>query len=342
MFRKPTSKKIIFGVIGYGRFGRLWARELSRHGRVVVYDTRKAHMNRAPRGIRFAKLSEVAMSDFLFLAVPAFRLEECCKRIRTLLQPTTMVLDTCSIKVWPVAVMKKFLPKGQAILGTHPLFGPDSARMNGGIRGFKVVVCRVRGDTAREREIVRVFKGLSLKVIISTPAEHDRAMARSQALVHFAGRALGAFKLKEQEISTPDYETLLRMQNMVVNDTWQLFSDMQEKNPFASKIRERFVESLERLDADISVRSDPQSLRAGIERIDREILTLLASRMTLSRAIGKLKKAKGLPVRNRTREGALEAMRLKRAKELGLDSAFVKKIFTNVVAHSRNLQRSQS
>ena len=31
-----------------------------------------------------------------------------------------------------------------------------------------------------------------------------------------------------------------------------------------------------------------------------------------------------------------------RAKELGLDSAFVKKIFTNVVAHSRNLQRSQS
>ena len=46
------------------------------------------------------------------------------------------------LKTLPVEIMLRGLPPHVAILATHPLFGPQSAR--GGIRGLKIAVCPVR------------------------------------------------------------------------------------------------------------------------------------------------------------------------------------------------------
>ncbi|MEK7624101.1 MAG: hypothetical protein AAB408_05595 [Patescibacteria group bacterium] len=53
--------------------------------------------------------------------------------------------------------------------------------------------------------------------------------------------------MTEHEISTTDYESLLRVKALTNNDTWQLFFDMQRFNPFAKKIREELMKSLEKL-----------------------------------------------------------------------------------------------
>ena len=36
---KTKNKKLTFGIIGYGRFGRMWAKYLTKHGKVFVYDS---------------------------------------------------------------------------------------------------------------------------------------------------------------------------------------------------------------------------------------------------------------------------------------------------------------
>jgi len=55
--------------------------------------------------------------------------------------------------------------------------------------------------------------------------------------------------LKKQEIFTPDYESLLKINDLVNNDTWQLFFDMQLYNPYAKKIRKDLLVALKNLDS---------------------------------------------------------------------------------------------
>jgi prephenate dehydrogenase len=72
-------------------------------------------------------------------------------------------------------------------------------------------------------------------------------MARSQALVHFIGRGLTPLDLGSQQISTPDYQALLDMNDMVRHDSWELFYDMQNNNPYTRKVRQILLTSLQKL-----------------------------------------------------------------------------------------------
>jgi prephenate dehydrogenase len=94
----------------------------------------------------------------------------------------------------------------------------------------------------------KIFKGLGLKVVKTTPEQHDREAARSLALVHFIGRGLDRLKLKPQPVTTLGYERLLKVNETVTNDTWQLFRDMHRYNPYAKKARQKLLKALAGLD----------------------------------------------------------------------------------------------
>jgi prephenate dehydrogenase len=76
-------------------------------------------------------------------------------------------------------------------------------------------------------------------------------MARSQGLIHFIGRGLEALQLQPQMFSTPDFQALLNINTMVVNDAWQLFLDMHRFNPYAKEVRKNFLKQLNALDRSI-------------------------------------------------------------------------------------------
>lgn len=246
--------KTTFGIIGFGRFGKLWAECLKPFGDVKIYDKKlnavlvpgKTAALSGTKNLRFASLREVVKSDLLFLLIPISEMESVCKKIAPFLKPQTVIIDACSVKVEPVAAMKKWLPKGQPIIATHPLFGPDSVKRFG-LKNQKIVVCNVRAAKQRLSSFEKILKKLKLNIIHAAPEQHDEQMARSQALVHFIGRGLTSLNLQEQAIATPDYNTLLRMNDMVQNDTWQLFYDMQNYNPCTKKIRREFIASLQKL-----------------------------------------------------------------------------------------------
>ena len=165
----------------------------------------------------------------------------------------SLVVDTCSVKEYPVSLMKTLLPPHVSILGTHPLFGPDSAAQ--GLQGKKVALCPVR---IRDLSGVEDFlKGLGLNVLVCSPLEHDRRMASTQAIVQFLGRAFLEMGLTHQTFATPGYEPLIGILEVVQNDTWELFRDLQIFNRFSGQMRRKLVESLGTIDQGLDLVSPP-------------------------------------------------------------------------------------
>lgn len=245
-----------FGIIGYGRFGRLWADVLKRFGEVRVYDEKEVSL---ADGLVDATIDHVVDVDYLFLLVPISTIGHVAETISSSLKKETVVVDAASVKCYPVAEMKEYFGVDQPIIATHPLFGPDSVARQG-LAGQKCVLCPVRQSTEQLTIFRDLLHALELRVIECSPEEHDQSMARSQALVHFIGRGLESLELQSQDIATPDYNALLRMNAMVHNDTSQLFLDMQRYNPYAKIVRETFLRELESIESQIqSVRVDEDS-----------------------------------------------------------------------------------
>lgn len=337
--KNKNDKKIRFGIIGYGRFGKLWAKYMSRHGMVFVFDKKEKIIGKIPN-ITPTDLKKTASADIVFLTVPISELKKCCKAIEPFLSPQTLVVDMCSVKIWPVIIMKKYLPKNQPILATHPLFGPDSEKINKGSNGLKIVICPSKTKSVFNKKLMDILKKLRLKIIIASPKEHDQQMANSQALVHFIGRGLAKLKLNPQEIYTPDYNSLMRLNQMVNNDTWQLFFDMQSKNPFTSVIRQKFIQNLEILNETVMLKNNTlQDLRENIEKIDNNIIRLLSMRLKIVKKIGILKHRKGLRVVNYDREKNLMNLHRKHSQQNKIDPKFIDKIFNLIIRHSRAIQK---
>lgn len=238
-----------FGIVGYGRFGKLWANALLPFGEVWVYDKNNIQHNNNSQ-INIGTLKEVARSDFVFLLVPISEFENCCKEIKVLLNPNTAVVDCCSVKVYSFHVMRKVFSEHQPMIVTHPLFGPDSVQKTGGLSGHKIVLCPVQSD--KENVFKNILTQMGLRILLSTPEEHDKQMATSQGLVHFIGRGLSALQLSQQALSTPDFQALLNINSMVINDRRQLFLDMHKYNPYTKDVRQKFIRELIKIDDEIS------------------------------------------------------------------------------------------
>ena len=82
------------------------------------------------------------------------------------------------------------------------------------------------------------------------------------------------------------------------------------------------------------------SLRDEIDRIDRELVRLVARRLHSSIEIARIKAQRGLPLRSPERETELVAEVAADAARLGVDPAFAAELMTLVLDHSRLAQRA--
>ncbi len=239
----------MIGIIGYGRFGRLMARYLSSEVRVEVYRRGRPTGERQGRRIVFKSLEEVCRQRIVIPAVPISQMERMLKEMAPHLSRNTLVIDVCSVKVYPCRLMMKLLPEKVSILGTHPMFGPDSAAES--LSGKKIVLCPQRIELRPLHRIRAFLETRGLTVIETTPEQHDRKIAVSLALTHFIGRSLSRFGARPMDIDTDGYQRLLHTLETVENDTWQLFEDMHRYNPYAREVREAFLTAAARIHGDL-------------------------------------------------------------------------------------------
>jgi len=238
------SKKVV-SVYGYGRFGKLWADILSEDYHVKVFSRRGLKPDEVKAGIEVSDAEEIFDCDALFFCVAISSFEEVLEKARPFCKKETLFFDTCSVKVFPVSWMKKYLPSGSKIIATHPMFGPDSYPQ--GERKLAMVMCNVSVDAMVFNEWVQYFTAKSLQVELMTPEKHDEMTAYSQGITHYMGRVFADLQLHPTSIDTQGYKMLLEVMAQTCNDSWQLFLDLQRYNPYTEKMREDLQNSIARV-----------------------------------------------------------------------------------------------
>ena len=233
------------GVLGFGRLGKLLVRNFTLDATVCVYDINLERSEVENLGAKLATLEEICKSKILIICVPISQISSVANQIKNLVTKDTLVIDVCSVKVYPMEKLTSILSKEVEVLGTHPMFGPDSASRS--LYGCKVVLCQERVSDKVFNNIKGYLESHGLKVIVSTAHEHDKQIADSLILTHTIGRTLMDMNSSPMEIDTKGYRRLLKILETVENDSVQLFNDMNKYNPYAKEMREALSSSLNKV-----------------------------------------------------------------------------------------------
>ena len=240
------------GLVGFGSFGRFISPYLSAHFDVTAYDTIDRGDRATMLGVSFTeKIEEVCSKDIVILCIPVQYLESFLKEASHHFKPNTLVVDVSSVKLKPLALMRQYLPKGVEFMGTHPLFGPQSGKE--GINDLRIVLCPGDLDIQRQKCITQFLEEkLKLNVLLRSAERHDEKMAYVQGLSHFISRIITAIEIPETEMKTKAYQELLTMKYMLGSDSYDLFLTIENENPFAKEVRDKFVDAAKKLNDKIS------------------------------------------------------------------------------------------
>ena len=236
----------MIGIIGFGRFGKLTARYLAEDFEVLVFNRTDKSAEIKDVGARVSSLKTVCQQKIVIVCVPISTFKQVLVEIGPLLKRDVLVIDVCSVKVYPTQWMKQSLPETVSILATHPIFGPDSAADS--LKGRKIFLSPIRIEKNQYQKIKTYLASKELVLIESTPEDHDEQIAISLALTHFIGRGLSEFGASALNIDSEGYKRLLHILDVVEHDTWQLFYDMHQYNPYAKEKRAAFMLAMQKID----------------------------------------------------------------------------------------------
>ncbi len=240
------------GVIGLGAFGQLLVQQLRQYFNITAFDTAPEAKEIADHlGIKFDNLPVCASARHVVLAVPVLQIGPVAKAMAPFVQPGATVFDVASVKIGPAQAMVAALPGYVHIIGTHPLFGPQSAKT--GIKGLKIAICPVRNAgikrVGRVQEFLRTR--LQLDAFISDPQSHDRDMAVVQGLTHLIAKVLDEMEPLPRRQTTLSFDYLLNAMELVRGDSDELFRAIERENPYSAQVRKKFFALTEALRAEL-------------------------------------------------------------------------------------------
>ena len=226
-------------IIGFGRFGAMLHSLLSKGFEVDVFDKNSIDNS----DVNEVSLEDALQNETIFIAVPIRDFENLVKDISKKISSGKTVIDVCSVKVFPKKVMLDNLSNETDIIATHPLFGPDSLKDSGSVMTME----SVRNTFGRYDFWKNYFESQNISIEEISAEEHDMMAARSQGLTHFVGRVIDDFGTNQTRIDTEGYKALHKLVNQTCNDTWELFEDIQNFNPFTEKMISELNESFNKI-----------------------------------------------------------------------------------------------
>lgn len=217
----PEIKKIVI-VGGTGKLGGLFARFLRQSGYQVGALGREDWDNAA---------HILANTDVVIVCVPINQTLATIERLKPYLTENMLLTDLTSVKRQP---LEKMLEVHQgAVVGLHPMFGPDIASM------AKQVVVRCDGRyPERYQWLLEQIQMWGAKIFQVEAAEHDHSMTYIQALRHFATFAFGLHLSKQPvnlanllALSSPIYRLELAMIGRLFAQDGGLYADIIMDKP---------------------------------------------------------------------------------------------------------------
>ncbi len=209
-------------IVGLGRFGKTLFRLLKEDFSIIVIGRNNTE--------------GIVDAGAVFYCVPISSFESVIKSHKKYFNDSHLLIDVLSVKMHPKKIFEKHLKglKTQALL-THPMFGPDSSK--NGFSGLPMILDKFKTDDKNFAFWKDFFAKKGLKVIEMSAQKHDQLAANSQGLTHFIGRLLERFGFKKTEIDSLGAKKLQEVMGQTCNDSWQLFSDLQNYNPYTKSMR---------------------------------------------------------------------------------------------------------
>lgn len=245
-----TEKKSL-GIIGIGQFAEFFIPHLKRHFSKIVIASKNDKSAIAKKlNVAFGSIKEASGQNFVILAMPIRETKNVLFEIKDSVTPESIIMDICSVKTYPLNLMKKILPQNVNIIGSHPLFGPQSGK--NGVEGLDMVICPIRSSKNSIEQTISIFRDIGLNVIRTTPEIHDKIMAKTQALTHFFAK--GVLKTLETEnfaFSTPSSRKLFNIINDIKDDSNILFEDIETLNPYAKDVRDELTKHLIEINSEL-------------------------------------------------------------------------------------------
>ncbi|VAX39427.1 hypothetical protein MNBD_PLANCTO03-269, partial [hydrothermal vent metagenome] len=252
------------GILGFGHFGRTLGDLVQTAGRGWLAADPQAAV---PADCRAEDARDLASRcRVILLCVPVPMFEAVLVDLRPTLSPDHLILDVGSVKVWPSEVMERVLGHEVPWCATHPLFGPVSLARHE--RPLRVVVCpngQHPDTTARARGL---YEMLGCEVAEQEADAHDRHMAETHALAFFVAKAMLDIEAGQgSEIITPSFRAMAQTVETVRGDAGHLFSLIHLGNPHAAEARQRLLEALHTIDAELREATASGS-DAGVHQIE--------------------------------------------------------------------------
>ncbi len=236
---EQTRKYRSFSLIGYGRFGKLWADILSGHGRVFVYEKDPVNIPGTAANIQFTDLYTALKQEVIFLCIPISAIEPFLRDHASRIPENATVIEMASVKSLPGTWMDRHIP-GIRHLGVHPLFGPDSYDNN---QARLMVITPSEQYPGLSAEWDEILTSWRFHTKILSPEVHDKSIAYSQGITHFIGNVLKNMGLPESATPTRGYNMLRDVERFCSNDTSQLFRDMLLYNPHSMDMFRLFLKA---------------------------------------------------------------------------------------------------
>ena len=247
---KKMGKNILI-VGGAGGMGLFLAKFLQKDFEVSIYDINPEGRRISDEiGVNFSDFSdedEIEDFDIVIISVPIDIAPKVIGEVSKKMGKNSLLMDTTSIKKGVVEVMRE-KGKNIATIAAHPLFAPTFPDLKGQM--IILIPIEERGWLSRVKNFLE-SKGAHVE--ISDAEEHDRMMSVIQSLTHFSNISLGAtlkeldFDLRRSKrFTSPVYEVMLDMVGRILAQNPHLYASIQ-KNPYAKVVREKFIETCERL-----------------------------------------------------------------------------------------------
>ncbi|MBZ6076213.1 prephenate dehydrogenase/arogenate dehydrogenase family protein [Microvirga puerhi] len=236
---RPTGRRRSLAIVGVGAFGEFCIEHLKPFFDLLICDPKRDLTSICQRwDVASVDLETAARQDIVLLAVPLRSLRMVVRAMAPHMRAGSLVIDVCSVKIEPLAILTEELPKEIHLVGTHPLFGPQSGR--NGIAGLRIALC---APGSVQGMIVARFlrRHLALDVIKTTAETHDRQMAYVQGLTHLLGRVAATMDLPHLDLATASFVHLRSMMEMVRHDSDELFRTIVLDNPYGREVMSSFV-----------------------------------------------------------------------------------------------------
>ncbi|MDH2998709.1 bifunctional chorismate mutase/prephenate dehydrogenase [Pasteurellaceae bacterium LFhippo2] len=231
----PDIRKIVV-VGGRGKLGGLFARYFQSSG----YDVDVLGSQDWDNAENI-----LANTDVVIVCVPIDATLTTIERLQPYLTENMILADLTSVKAQPLAKMLE-VHEG-AVVGLHPMFGPDIASM-----AKQVVACCHGRFAERYQWLLEQFKLWGAKVEQIDAHEHDHSMTYIQALRHFSTFAYG-LHLSQQPVklsqllalSSPIYRLELAMIGRLFAQDGALYADIIADKPENLAVIESLKNSFE-------------------------------------------------------------------------------------------------